>query len=57
MSCDMLTRVWNALDYQLDVCLISQGEHIEHLSCMKKAFRVSGSIGIRIIMIRCIVCL
>ena len=28
---DMLRRVWNELDYQLDVCLISQGGHIEHL--------------------------
>ena len=28
---DMLTRVWNELDYRLDICLISQGGHIEHL--------------------------
>ena len=28
---DILTCVWNELDYQLDVCYISQGEHIEHL--------------------------
>ena len=28
---DMLIHVWNELDYQLDVCRISQGEHIEHL--------------------------
>ena len=28
---DMLTRVWNELDYRLDVCRISQGGHIEHL--------------------------
>ena len=28
---DMLTHVWNELDYQLDVCRISQGGHIEHL--------------------------
>ena len=28
---DMLTRVWNELDYWLDVCHISQGGHIEHL--------------------------
>ena len=26
-----LTRVWNELDYMLDVCRISQGGHIEHL--------------------------
>lgn len=28
---DMLTRVWNELDYRIDVCRISQGAHIEHL--------------------------
>ena len=28
---DMLTRVWNELDYRLHVCRISQGVHIEHL--------------------------
>ena len=28
---DMLIRVWNELDYRLDVCRISQGGHIEHL--------------------------
>ena len=29
--CDILTHVWNELDYRLDVCRISQGGHIEHL--------------------------
>ena len=28
---DILTRVWNELDYRLVVCRISQGGHIEHL--------------------------
>ena len=28
---DLQTRVWNELDYQLDVCRIGQGGHIEHL--------------------------
>ena len=27
---DMLTRVWNDLDYLLDDCRISQGGYIEH---------------------------
>ena len=27
---DMLTRVWNELDYRLDVCRISECGHIEH---------------------------
>ena len=31
IDCDMLTRVWNELDYWLDVCRISQEGHIEHL--------------------------
>ena len=31
IDCDMLTCVWNELDYRLDVCRISQGGHIEHL--------------------------
>ena len=33
IDCDMLTHVWNELNYQLDVCHISQGGHIEHLNC------------------------
>ena len=32
---EMLTRVWNELDYRLDVCHISQGGHIEYLCCIK----------------------
>ena len=28
---DMLTRVWNELDYRLNFCRISQGGHTEHL--------------------------
>ena len=28
---DMLTRVWNELDYRLHFCRINQGGHIEHL--------------------------
>ena len=48
---DMLTRVWNEFDYQLDVCHISQGGHIERLLCMKKICRFSGSVGIKIIML------
>ena len=28
---DMLTHVWNELDYWLDVCHIRQGGQIEHL--------------------------
>jgi hypothetical protein len=28
---DMLTRVWDEMDYRIDICHISKGEHIEHL--------------------------
>ena len=28
---DMLTRVWNEVDYRIDVCRITKGGHIEHL--------------------------
>jgi len=27
----MLTRVWNEMDYRIDVCRITEGGHIEHL--------------------------
>ena len=28
---DMLTRVWNEMDYRIDVCRITKGGHFEHL--------------------------
>ena len=28
---DILTRVWNKMDYRIDVCRITKGGHIEHL--------------------------
>jgi len=28
---DMLTRVWNEMDYRIDICRITKGGHIEHL--------------------------
>jgi hypothetical protein len=27
----MLTRVWQALEYRIDVCRVTRGAHIEHL--------------------------
>jgi len=27
----MLTRVWQELEYRIDVCLVTRGTHIEHL--------------------------
>jgi hypothetical protein len=31
ITLDMLTRVWQELDYRFDVCRVTKGEHIEHL--------------------------
>ena len=28
---DMLTRVWNEMDYRIDVCRIIKGGYVEHL--------------------------
>jgi len=28
---DLLIRVWQELDYRLDVCCVTKGAHIEHL--------------------------
>jgi len=28
---DMLTRVWQQLEYRIDVCRVIRGAHIEHL--------------------------
>jgi hypothetical protein len=27
----MLTRMWQELEYRIDVCRVTRGEHIEHL--------------------------
>jgi hypothetical protein len=27
----MLTRVWQELEYRIDVCRVTRGAHIEHL--------------------------
>jgi len=31
IKADMLHRVWDEFDYRVDVCLVSQGGHIEGL--------------------------
>jgi hypothetical protein len=33
---DMVTRVWQQLEYRIDVCRITRGAHIEHLQLSKK---------------------
>ena len=43
---DMLTRLWNEMDYRIDVCRITKGKYI------KKTWRVSIAIGVRNTMIR-----
>jgi hypothetical protein len=37
----MLTRVWQELEYRIDVCRVTRGAHIEQLaSCQEKTFSV-----------------
>jgi hypothetical protein len=31
---NMLERVWDELDYRLDICRVTNGAHIEHLQSM-----------------------
>jgi hypothetical protein len=37
----MLTRVWQELEYSIDVCRVTSGAHIEHLELSKKLFQFS----------------
>jgi hypothetical protein len=30
-NCQMLQRMWQELDYKIDICLVTWGGHIEHL--------------------------
>jgi len=32
----MLTRVWQELEYRIDVCRVTRGEHIENILVVKK---------------------
>ena len=34
----MLTRVWQQLEYRIDVCRVTRGAHMEHLLLSKKNF-------------------
>jgi hypothetical protein len=31
IDCQMLQRVWQELDYRIDICRVTKGGHIEHL--------------------------
>jgi hypothetical protein len=54
---DVLTRVWNEMDYRINVCRITKRGHIEQLrNYVNKIGKfLSLSTGVRITMIRCIV--
>jgi hypothetical protein len=36
MNAPMLTRVWQELEYRIDVCRVTRGAQIEHLQLSKK---------------------
>jgi hypothetical protein len=36
----MLTRVWQELEYRIDVCCVTRGAYIDHLQLSKKTFSV-----------------
>ena len=38
----MLERVWQELDYRLDVCRVTNGTHIEHLYHSMKNLRLQA---------------
>jgi hypothetical protein len=52
---NMLTRVWNEMDYRIDVCRINKGGHIEDLLNYVKKYKVILSIGVRTTVIHCVV--
>jgi hypothetical protein len=31
IDCQMLQRVWQELDYRIDICHVTKGGHIDHL--------------------------
>ena len=37
---NMLMRVWQELEYHIDVCRVTRGAHIKHLQLSKKTFSV-----------------
>jgi hypothetical protein len=45
----MLTRVWQELEYRIDVCRVTRGAHIENLLLSKKiSFPVAVSNSIKV---------
>jgi hypothetical protein len=39
----MLQRVWQELDYRIDICRITKGGHVEHLYGRTETWSVSPS--------------
>jgi hypothetical protein len=37
----LLTRVWQELEYHIDVCRVTRGAHIEHIQLSKELFQCS----------------
>jgi hypothetical protein len=46
VTCDMLRRVWEELDYRFDICCVTRGTHIECLQGVKITLRVLPSVCI-----------
>ena len=47
----MLTRVWQELEYRIDVCRVTRGARIEHLQLKKKKtpnFLVAANSSIKV---------
>jgi hypothetical protein len=40
----MLQRVWQELDYRIDICRVTKGGHIEHLQGRTETWSVSPSV-------------
>ena len=38
LQLDMLTRVWQQLEYRIDMCRVTRCAHIEHLYLSKRNF-------------------
>jgi hypothetical protein len=41
----MLQRVWQKLDYRIDICSVTKAERIEHLSGRTEIWSLSPSVG------------
>jgi hypothetical protein len=48
--CEMLQRVWQELDYRIDVCLITKGGYIEHLKGRTDTWSLSLSLSLSVDM-------